>query len=124
MKKFQILFAIALFTAATTVKAQDRPQLTEEQKQELAAQFQQNKERLALNPEQETPFKDISKKYAQEMKTVKESSDDRRDKFKKFKDIRDRKNIEMKGLLSESQYKIYLQIQEERIEKMKERRKQ
>ena len=45
------------------------------------------------------------------------------DKVKTAKALQSEKNAEMKGLLTETQFKTYLKIQDERRNKMKEKRK-
>lgn len=111
----------ALLLVAFQSQAQQR-QLTEEQRQELAEQWQENKARLALTPEQEQPFKDITQKFAQQLKAIRESSASRRDKFQQARAVRDGKNKEMKVILTPEQYETYLDIQQERIEKARQRR--
>ena len=125
MKNLKLAIAALIISlSAIQAKAQEKTQLTEEQKQEMKAQFEENKKRLALTPEQETSFKEIAKKYAPEMKAVKDSEIDRSEKHKKMKDLRDRKNEEIKAILSEKQYQTYLEIQKERKQRMKEKKKE
>ena len=95
--------------------------MSDEQKQEIKAQIEKDHARLELTPEQETQFKSINQKYAAEMKGLRQT-EDRRDKREKGKDLRNRKNDEIKGVLSDKQYQTYLDIQNERKGRMKERR--
>jgi DNA-directed RNA polymerase subunit H (RpoH/RPB5) len=122
--KFTIAFALFLVIGLTKSNAQTDKSLTDDQKSEMIQQMKMDKEKLALTETQEPIFKEITKKYGVQLKEVKESSEAKRDKFRKLKTIRDEKNAEVKALLSEEQYKTYLTLQEERKEKMKERRKQ
>ena len=78
---------------------------------------------LHLSEEQKPKFKEITKKYAKQMKAVKDSGARPMRKYRKVKSIREDKNAEMKSLLSQDQYKVYLEKQEEMTKKMKERRK-
>ena len=123
MKNFKLAFAAIVFSAfAANAQTQDKPKLTDAQKQEMKAQFKESKERLALTPDQEKSFIAINKKYAPEMKAVKQSETDRKEKHQKMKDLRDRKNDEIKAMLSEKQYQTYLEIQ--RKQHRKDRRKE
>ena len=76
---------------------------------------------MELTPEQEISFKAINQKYAAEMKGLRQT-EDRRDKREKGKDLRNRKNEEIKEILSEKQFQTYLEIQKERKWKIKEKR--
>lgn len=106
------------------LQAQTKPKLSDEQKEEVIDQLKADKERLALTKEQEEPFMEITKKYLLQMKDLKESGADRREKFKMLKDLQKQKNGEMKALLNEKQYATYLDIQKERRAKIKEKVKE
>ncbi len=122
--KFSIVIILLALFFSATVKAQTEKSLPEDQKEEMLQQMQINKERLALTATQEPTFKDITKKYALKMKELKASNEGKKDKFQKMKAIKNEKNTEMKTLLSDKQYKTYLTLQEERKEKIKDRKKQ
>ena len=125
MKNLKLSLGILLFSilASNTTQAQTAPKSADDKKQEIVNQMQENKARLALTPEQQIPFKNISKKYAEQIKEVRTSSLDRKEKFEKIKEIQTDKNAEMKALLSEAQFKTYLQMQDERKAKMIDKRK-
>jgi len=81
-------------------------------------------EKLDLTEEQKPKFKEITKKYAHQIRTLK--ADDVKKKLaklKEFKSIIDSKNKEMKTLLSSEQFKVYKETQKERLRTMKENRK-
>ncbi len=78
---------------------------------------------LDLSEDQKPQFREISRRYAEEMKAVRDGGGGKFQKFKKLKAIRENKNAEMKDLLSEEQYQVYLEKQEENQKKMKENRK-
>lgn len=133
MKNLKLVFTALLLSAfigniqaqdtKTAVAPKHKPQ-TEAQKQQRKAKFDEMKQKLALTPQQEQSFKDINKKFHEEIKGVKTAEGDRTEKFGKIKAIRDRKDGEMKKILSEQQYKTYLEIQQERHQKMKDKRKE
>jgi hypothetical protein len=123
MKKLQSTLALVFFLMiGLTSTAQEKATLSDDKKQEIREQMKMDKERLALTDAQEVTYKEITKKYGAQLKTLRDGSDKKRDKFRKVKEIQEQKNTEMKGLLSEAQYKTYLELQEERRAKMKEMR--
>ena len=126
MKNSKLIFALSLlFTLAfSSIQAQSKPKLSEEQKEAVVAQLKADKDRLALTKGQGEPFTEITKKYLSMMKDLKDSDQSRMEKLKALKEIQSQKNAEMKTLLSETQYATYLEIQKERRSKMKERRNQ
>jgi len=126
MKNSKLVFALCLLCTLSFsgIQAQSKPKLSPEQKEAVIAQLKADKEKLALTKEQQEPFMEITKKYMGMMKDLKETEGGRREKFKALKDLNDKKNAEMKTLLTASQYATYLDIQKERREKMKERRNQ
>ena len=120
---YRKLFLLLLFVACATVaSAQDRPSMPEDLKQELVNFQQESKERLKLTPEQEEPFREISTRYFREFREVKKSDVRVTEKFRKVKDIQTRKDAEMKALLTEEQYATYLVIQQERRDRMQQKR--
>lgn len=123
MKLHQLTFTALLFIGLSTAAyAQDRPNLPEDQKQELVNFQQESKERLKLTAQQEEPFREISTRYFREFRDVKKSDLRVTEKFRKVKDIQDRKDAEMKALLTEAQYATYLVIQQERRDRMQQKR--
>jgi lipopolysaccharide export LptBFGC system permease protein LptF len=121
MKKIKLVLALAfLFAISSNVAS---AQATDK-KAEMKEQMKAAKEKLALTAEQEPKFMEISKKYALKMKEVKDGNQNKREKFKAIKEIQSQKNEEIKVVLSEEQFKTYLQMQEERKAMMKERREE
>ena len=123
MKFLKFTLAAVLFAAlSTTVQAQDRPNLPPEQMQELVNYQQESVERLALTPEQQEPFREISTRYFRENRDTKKSDIRVTEKFRKIKENQEKKDAEMKKLLTETQYATYLIIQQERRDKMQGKR--
>ena len=121
VKSTMVTFAAAfLFTAAANAQVQEEKKLSDDQKKEIVQNVKANIEKLALTDEQKAPFKEISKRYADKLKGVKDSDDSKIGKLKAVKTLREAKNAEMKTLLTEAQYKTYLEIQDERKQKMLE----
>ena len=126
MKKLKITVATALFALlfSSNVHAQLPMQDAPNKKAEMAAQFKQDREKLGLNPEQETKFKEISMRYGQKMKALKSAEGDKKSKFGQFKELRDAKNTEVKALLNADQFNTYMKIQDERKAMRKENRQE
>ncbi|MDI1255080.1 MAG: hypothetical protein PSV16_03185 [Flavobacterium sp.] len=124
VKNTMLTFAIAfLFTIAANAQVQEEKKLSDEQKQEIIENVKVNMDRLALTEDQKAPFKEITKRYAEKLKAVKASDDSKIGKLKAAKSIIDAKNAEMKTLLTAPQYKTYLEIQDERKQKLRDKRK-
>ena len=119
MKNLKLIGLIALFVTMSTTQIVAQEKVN---KAEREAQFKIAKEKLALSPDQEVKFKEMNKKYGAKMKEINQES--RKEKIKTLKALKTEKDAEMKTLLSQSQYKTYLELQEDRIAKMKERRKE
>jgi len=122
MKFHKITLLTMLFIGLSASYAQDRPNLPEDQKQELVNYQQENRERLKLTAEQEEPFREISTRYFREFRENKKAEIRVTEKFRKVKEIQDRKDAEMKKLLTDEQYATYLVIQQERRDRMQGKR--
>ena len=120
LKILSLFFALFLIGVNTGFAQTSTANLTEEQKEELAKQVEEYFEALDLSEDQMAEFEAITKKYAEQMKAVKEGNGSKVQKAREIKSIGDSKNSEMKKLLSADQYKIYLEKQEEMKKKMKE----
>ena len=119
------LFLVVFLIGTNTTFAQSSvANLTEEQKELINKNLEEYAVTLNLSEEQKPKFEEITKKYAKQMKAVKDSGGRRISKYRKVKSIRASKNAEMKRLLSKDQYKVYLEKQEEMQKKMKKRRKE
>lgn len=81
--------------------------LTNEEKAKLKLQLTEYFEELDLSEKQKPKFKEIVKKYALQMKTLKISDNRKFAKRRKFKSIKKSKNKEMKVLLNTEQYQVY-----------------
>ncbi len=124
MKNLKVVVSVAIFFFTIAMNAQERPNVSDEKKQEMVDKMKQNRDRIGLTAEQEAPFKEITKRYALKLQGVKGSTMTRFEKLEKFKSLQNEKNEEMKKLLTPDQYKVYIEIQEERKAKMMEKRKE
>ena len=116
-----MIFALFLLGINTSYSQSKADNLTEEQEEEIKRNIEEYTAALALSEDQRPKFEEITKKYANQMKALKDSGGSRMSKFKKMKSIRKNKDAEMKSLLSKGQYSIYLEKQEEMRKKMMKR---
>lgn len=125
MKSLKILslFFVFFLLGANTGFAQSKATtLTDEQKEELAKSMEEYFAALNLSEEQKPEFEAITRKYAEQMKAVKDGGGGKLQMLKKVKSIQKNKNSEMEKLLSKDQYEVYLEKQEEMQKRMRERR--
>ena len=122
LKILSLFFALFLLGANTSFAQSQATTLTDEQKEELAKNMEEYFEALNLSEEQKPEFEAITRKYAEQMKAVKDGGGGKLQKYKKVKSIQENKNSEMEKLLSKDQYEVYLEKQEEMQKRMKERR--
>ena len=123
LKILSLFFALCLIGTNTTFAQSRAANLTEGQKEEIKKNLEEYNVTLHLSEAQKPKFEEITKRYAKQMKAVKDSGGSRMSKYRKVKSIRKNKDAEMKSLLSKNQYKVYLEKQEEMQKKMRERRK-
>ena len=122
LKILSLFFALLLIGTNTTFAQSRATNFTEEQKEEIKKNLEEYSAALNLSEEQKPKFEEITKKYAKQMKAVKDSGGRRMSKYKKVKSIRKNKDAEMKPLLSKDQYKVYKEKQKEMKKQMKKRR--
>ena len=116
------LFIALLLVGITDINAQTkRENLSDEQKEEIKKHVESYATSLHLTAIQKTEFEAITRKYAKQMKAVRDSGGGKFKKYRKLKSIRKNKDKEMKQLLNPEQFKTYLEKQEERKKQMKAR---
>ncbi len=118
LKILSLFFALFLIGTNITFAQSERSNLTDEQKEELAEGIEEYFNSLNLSEEQKPVFEELTRKYAEQMKAVKDAGGRKFKMYRRVKSIRKEKNAEMEKLLSEDQYEVYLEKQEE----MQERR--
>lgn len=130
MKKIKtILLAVAagLFINASAhaqqIQTREQKVATEQKKFTDKIKSKEYEERLALKEEQKQPFRDINKKYSEKMKAIKaDEKGDKAERQKAATALQTDKDAEVKGLLTATQYKTYLDIKEEKKEAKKEKK--
>ncbi len=120
LKLIPMFFALFLFSATSLVAQDAGSKLTDDQKKQMLKDAKAFQDKLQLSDTQKPTFKEITKRYAGQLKEVKNSSGGKLSKYKKLKSIISAKNAEMQKLLTKDQYTMYLEHQEENKEKIKE----
>lgn len=121
MKKV-ILGVILIFSCALSTKAQTTRQLSDEQKKELKAKTEAYHAELNLTDEQQPKFDEINLQFAEELSKLKRDSGSKLSKYKKFKELNDERNRSMKEILTDDQYKIFKEHQQEVRKELKAKR--
>jgi hypothetical protein len=104
------------------VNAQSK--LTEEQKKELQAKYEEYKAKLNLSEEQQEKVRAINTTYFEGLASLKESGGSRLSKLKTYRKMSDEKDRQMKTVLDAKQYETYKAMQKEMREEFRNRRKQ
>jgi len=121
--KRTIAFAatLLLITLSVSVFAQSR--MTEQQKQEAKARFEEYKAKLNPSEDQEPKVQEINSKYFEGLAELKNSNESKLNKFKKFRTMKSEKDKSMKQILTKEQYKIYTDFQAEMKEEFRNNRR-
>lgn len=125
MKKksfYTIAFGL-LLSAFLTVNAQEIKESKRAQNAESTNAVQPPIDRLSLKKEQQVPYREIIKRYAMQVRDLRKSSLSKEEKNAKMKEIDINRDVEIKNVLSEQQFKIYQEIKEEQKTKYLDLRK-
>jgi hypothetical protein len=122
MKNIMTLFAMILLAiVSTNLSAQSK--MTPEEKEELKAKFAAYKEKLNLSEDQSVKVEAINATYFEGLSQLKNSTERKMSKYKKFKALQSTRDQKMKEVLNEEQYKLYKEFQKEMREDLKENRR-
>ena len=122
MKKIINIAVMLLFVTLTANHASAQSKMTEEQKKEARARYQEYKEKLNLTDDQSGKVDAINTTWFEGISALKNSDDSKLAKYKKLKSLNADRDKQMKAVLTKDQFKIYKQQQEERKEAFKQRR--
>lgn len=117
----RLLILVCLLFLVIGVSAQSR--LTEEQREEAIVRYQEYLERLNLTEDQKPKVEEINMNFFEGLSNLKQSSGSRLDKYRTFKELSDKRDAEMKKVLTREQYAIYKENQQEQRQNFKERRR-
>ena len=79
-------------------------------------------QQMELSESQKEAFREINKKYGEQMRNLRTSTADRRTKMEEVKSMSESRDSEMKTILTDEQFVTYKEIQQRRRESMKGRR--
>ncbi|MGA0557513.1 hypothetical protein ACO2Q8_12725 [Larkinella sp. VNQ87] len=119
MLRFLISAVIVLLLSGSL---QAQTTLSTEQKTQLKAKLEADWAALNLTEEQKPKVEAIHQTYGQGLAELKNATGSRLSKYRTFKELRDRRNQQMKEVLTREQYKLYVQQQEQREKDFKNRR--
>ena len=111
MKTIKLLLIFALFTITFSAVAQEKI-TTDDKKQETNLESQEPKKQLNLTFEQQTPYREIIKRYAVIVRDVRKSILTPEEKKEKLKVVDLQREAEIKALLSPEQYQTHLELVE------------
>jgi hypothetical protein len=106
--------------AAVNAPAQSR--MTEEQKAEAKAKYQDLKQKLNLSEDQSKKVDAINTAWFERIADIRKSNDSKLVKHHKLKSLNQTRDRQMKDVLSKDQFKQYKQQQKEMKEEFKQRR--
>jgi len=124
MKNVKIIFATLLFLIMFSINLNAQTQenqLPKVKNMDPPQKVNNTRLQIGITPEQQKPYDAIVIKYAGKFEELKASTSTKEEKLKAFTGLQSDKNAEVKKLLTEDQYKIYLRVQEERKEKVQRR---
>ena len=107
---------LCIFTSG--VMGQER-KLTDAQKEKLELRITETFERINLSNDQKQILKGMNNQYVSQMKAIRNSDISNDDKVKDLKAMLDKRNQEIKGVLSTEQYQFYKETQNRRRQNFK-----
>jgi hypothetical protein len=113
--KFTIILILVMTIRLTTAYAQTEIKLTRSEESEMLEQINEDKIKLSITTAQEPEFERITMKYKLKAKEIKDIYRNKKRESPPLHNNQLKKNEEMKNLLSEEQFKIYISWQEPRI---------
>ncbi len=111
---------LVLVILATNVSAQSR--MTEDQKAEAKAKYQELKQKLNLTEDQSKKVDAINTTWFEGIAELKKSNQPKLAKRSKLKTLNNTRNKQMKDVLTKEQFKVYKEQQKEMKEEFKQRR--
>jgi Spy/CpxP family protein refolding chaperone len=122
MNRIINIAVLLLLTTITVNNASAQSKMTDEQKKEAKARYQEYKEKLNLTDDQSKKVDAINSTWFEGITALKNAEGPKLAKYKKLKSLNADRDKQMKAVLTKEQFKIYKQQQEERKEAFKQRR--
>lgn len=112
MKTIRLFLPFTLLIFSFTVSAQEKSTTSEVKKETTNSLSQDSRPQLNLTYEQQTPYREIIKRYAVIAADVRKSALKPEEKKEKLKVLGLQREAEIKALLTPEQYKIHLDLEE------------
>ena len=112
MKTIKLFLPFTLLIFSFTVSAQEKTTTSEVKKEATNSPSQDSRAQLNLTYEQQTPYREIIKRYAIIARDVRKSALKPEEKKEKLKVVGLQREAEIKALLTPEQYKIHLDLEE------------
>lgn len=119
MKNLKIVIAAFALFAAIGTQAQELKKATPAQRASIKAGKESVDAELKLTPDQKTKMDAIRKKYMEKTRDIK--ANEREERRKQVLALYDERDAEIKGVLTEEQYKKFVEFREKRRAEMKDR---
>jgi len=123
MKTIKLLSSFALVVISFSVNAQEKAVVSDKINQEAKVQPQEQNKQLNLTYDQQTPYREIIKRYAEIARQVRKSILSPEEKKAKLNEIGLQREAEIKALLTPEQYKTHLELLEIRKSRMVDMKK-
>ena len=122
MKRIIKLTLVLILATGAAVGASAQSKMTEEQKKETKAKYQEYKEKLNLTEDQSKKVDAINSTWFEGIAELRNSSSSKMAKYKRYKSLNADKDKQMKEVLTKEQFKTYKQQQKEMKSDFKQRR--
>ena len=122
MKRIIKLTLVLLLVTGIAANASAQSKMTEEQKKEAKATYQEYKEKLNLTEDQSKKVDAINSTWFEGIAELRNSSSSKMAKYKRYKSLNADKDKQMKEVLTKEQFKTYKQQQKEMKAEFKQRR--
>ncbi len=114
---------IASMLMIAPANAYSQAPMSEGKRQEARERYQAHLDKLKLTEEQKPKVDEVNKEYLQALATTRKSEASRLEKYNTLKQLRSTRDEKLKAILTEEQYAIYQDDQQERRKQLRERRR-
>lgn len=122
MKEVMKIFVL-LILVGMPCSLQAQSAMSEEQKQEVKAKYEEYRKSLNLTEDQEKKTEAINLEFVDGLAQLKASRERKITRYRKFKSLQEKKDSQMKDVLDAEQYKKYKTFQAEMKQDFRENRK-
>lgn len=119
MKKLLMIACMMILTTCSYAQSK----MTEKEKEEAIARYRTYVERLDLTEEQKPKVEEINMRFFTGISNMRKSNMSKLEKYRTFKSLSAARDSEMKKVLTNEQYSIYKENQEEQRENFRKQRR-